>query len=224
MQCGLFSKKRFIKIHKDMSINLENVEHESAQEDEDGVDNANKRISFQVETERNGMVKKIFFDEGVDEKKRKQVKSKLLTENKGILLLDMTQERHLKSGTTDTIACDILTITNGPIEFNALKKEIQDYSTEGYIVSQPYDIPEGERIIVKKVDSKKQEVKFLIVSFYNRESKVMLQGNHKHLKCVKARVQNLMKNGIQNLICMHFNLLFYKNHHEILTVNVNHYC
>ena len=44
------------------------------------------------------------------------------------------------------------------------------------------------------------------------------------LGCVKARVQNLMKNGIQNLICMHFNLLFYKNHHEILTVNVNHHC
>ena len=55
-----------------MSVNLENVGHESAQEDEDGVDNANKKISFQVETERNGMVKKIFFDEGVDEKKRKQ--------------------------------------------------------------------------------------------------------------------------------------------------------
>ena len=32
------------------------------------------------------------------------------------------------------------------------------------------------------------------------------------LRCVKARVQNLMKNGIQNLICMHFNLLFCKNH------------
>ena len=44
------------------------------------------------------------------------------------------------------------------------------------------------------------------------------------LRCVKARVQNLMKNGIQNLICMHFNLLFCKNHHEILTVNVNHHC
>ena len=28
------------------------------------------------------------------------------------------------------------------------------------------------------------------------------------LRCVKARVQNLMKNEIQNLICMHFNLLF----------------
>ena len=56
-----------------MSVNLENVEHESAQEDEDGVDNANKKISFQVETEHNGMVKKIFFDEGVDEKKRKEV-------------------------------------------------------------------------------------------------------------------------------------------------------
>ena len=66
----------------------------------------------------------------------------------------MTQEFNLKSGTTDTIACDILTITNGPIEFNALKKEIQDYVllTEGYIVSQPHDIPGGERIIVKKVD------------------------------------------------------------------------
>ena len=163
-----------------MSVNLENVEHESAQEDEDRVDNANKKISFQVETERNGMVKKIFFDVGANEKKRKQVKSRLLTD-KGILLLDMTQEFNLKSGTTDTIACDILTITNGPIEFNALKKEIQDYSNEGYIVSQPYDIPGGERIIIKKVDSKKQEVKFLTVSFYNRESKVMLQGNHKHL-------------------------------------------
>ena len=44
------------------------------------------------------------------------------------------------------------------------------------------------------------------------------------LRCVKVRVQNLMKNGIQNLICMHFNLLFCKNHHEILTVNVNHHC
>ena len=44
------------------------------------------------------------------------------------------------------------------------------------------------------------------------------------LRCVKARVQNLMKNGIQNLICMHFNLLFCKSHHEILTVNVNHHC
>ena len=44
------------------------------------------------------------------------------------------------------------------------------------------------------------------------------------LRCVKARVQNLMKNGIQNLICMHFNLLFCKNHHEILTVNANHHC
>ena len=41
------------------------------------------------------------------------------------------------------------------------------------------------------------------------------------LRRVKAQVQNLMKNGIQNLICMHFNLLFCKNHHEILTVNVN---
>ena len=46
----------------------------------------------------------------------------------------------------------------------------------------------------------------------------------KLLRCVKARVQNLMKNGIQNLICIHFNLLFHKNHHEILTVNVNHHC
>ena len=53
-----------------MSVNLGNVEHESAQEDEDRVDNANKKIFFHVETERNGMVKKIFFDEGVDEKKR----------------------------------------------------------------------------------------------------------------------------------------------------------
>ena len=44
------------------------------------------------------------------------------------------------------------------------------------------------------------------------------------LRCVKAQVQNLIKNGIQNLICMHFNLLFCKNHHEILTVNVNHHC
>ena len=43
-----------------MSVNLENVEHESAQEDEDQMDNANKKISFQVETERNGMVKKDF--------------------------------------------------------------------------------------------------------------------------------------------------------------------
>ena len=51
------------------------------------------------------------------------MKSKLLTENKGILLLDMTQEFNLKSGTTDTIACDILTITNGPTEFNVLKKK-----------------------------------------------------------------------------------------------------
>ena len=124
------------------------------------------------------MVKKIFFDEGVDKKKRKQVKSKFLTENKGILLLDMTPKFNLKSGTTDTIACDILTITNGPIEFNALKEEIQDYSNEGYLVIQPYGIPGGERVILK-VDSKKQEVKFLTVSFYNRESKVMLQGNHK---------------------------------------------
>ena len=82
------------------------------------MDNANKKISFQVETESNGMAKKIFFDEGVVEKKRKHVKSKLLTENKGILLLDMTQEFNLKSGTADTIACDILTIANGPIEFN----------------------------------------------------------------------------------------------------------
>ena len=32
-----------------------NPERESAQEDEDGVDNANKRISFHVEMERNGM-------------------------------------------------------------------------------------------------------------------------------------------------------------------------
>ena len=134
-----------------------------------------------METECNGMVKKIFFDEGVDEKKRKEVKSKLFTENKGILLLDMTQKFNLKSGTTDTVACDILTITNGPIEFNALKKEIQDDSNEGYIVSQPYGIAGGERIIVKKVDSRKQEAKFLTVSFCNRESKVMLQGNHKHL-------------------------------------------
>ena len=70
-----------------MSVNLENVEHESAQEDEDGVDNTNKRISFQVETKPNGMVKKIFFDEGVDEKKRKQVKSKLLTETRGFSYL-----------------------------------------------------------------------------------------------------------------------------------------
>ena len=140
-----------------MSFNLENVEHESAQKDEDRVDNANKKISFQVETERNGMVKKIFFDEGVDEKKRKQVKSKLFTENKGILLLDMTQEFNLKSGTIDTIACDILTITNGPIEFNALKKEIQDYSNLGYIVSQPCDIPGGERIIVKKLIQKSKK-------------------------------------------------------------------
>ena len=91
------------------------------------------------------------------------------------------QEFNLKSGTTDTIAFDTLTVTNGPIEFDALKKEIQDYSNEGYIVSQPYDIPGGERIIIKKVDSKKQEVKFLTVSFHNRESKVMLQGNHKRL-------------------------------------------
>ena len=44
------------------------------------------------------------------------------------------------------------------------------------------------------------------------------------LRCVKAWVQNLMKSGIQNLICMHFILLFCKNHHEILTVNVNHHC
>ena len=48
--------------------------------------------------------------------------------------------------------------------------------------------------------------------------------DHFILRCVKARVQNLMKNGIQNLICMHFNLLFCKNHHEILKVNVNHHC
>ena len=47
----------------------------------------------------------------------------------------MTQEFNLKSGTTDTIACDILTITNRPIEFNELKEEIQDYSNEKYIVS-----------------------------------------------------------------------------------------
>ena len=73
MDC--FLRKKFIKTHKDMSVNLENVEHESAQEDEDGVDHANKRISFQVETECNGMVKKIFFDEGVDEKKRKENRS-----------------------------------------------------------------------------------------------------------------------------------------------------
>ena len=140
-----------------MSVNLENVEHESAQKDEDGVDNANKKISFQVETECSFMVKKIFFDEGVDEKKRKQIKSKLITENKGILLLDMTQEFNLKSGTTDTIACDILTVTNGPVEFNALKKEIQDYLNERYIVSQPYDIPGGERIIAKQAIQKSKK-------------------------------------------------------------------
>ena len=31
------------------------------------------------------------------------------------------------------------------------------------------------------------------------------------LGCVKARVQNLMKNEIQNLVCMHFYLLSCKN-------------
>ena len=125
-----------------------------------------------MEAERNGMVKKIFFNDGVDEKKkRKQVKSKLLTES-----------LNPKSGTTDTIACDTLTITNGPIEFNALKDQAQDYSNEGYryVISQPYDIPGRERIIVRS-RFKRQEVKFLTVSFYNRKSKVMLQRNHKHL-------------------------------------------
>ena len=54
----VFQEKRFIKTHKDMSVNLGNVEHGSAQEDEDGVDNANKKIFFHVETERNGMGKR----------------------------------------------------------------------------------------------------------------------------------------------------------------------
>ena len=39
--------------------------------------------------------------------------------------------------------------------------------------------------------------------------------NFQTLRCVKARVQNLMKSGIQNLICMHFNLSFCKNHNEV---------
>ena len=33
-----------------------------------------------------------------------------------------------------------------------------------------------------------------------------------------------MENGIQNLVCMHFNSLFCKNHHDILRVIVNHQC
>ena len=58
----------------------------------------------------------------------------------------------------------------------------------------------------------------------NASEDITLQIEKKVLRCVKGWVQNLMKNGIQNLICMHFNLLFCKNHHEILTVNVNHHC
>ena len=103
------------------------------------------------------MVKKIFFDEGVDEKKRKQVKLKLLTENKGILLLDMTQEFNLKSGTTDTIGCDILTITNSPFEFNALKKYRITQMRGTLSVNHMIYIPGGERIIIKRSIQKSKQ-------------------------------------------------------------------
>ena len=60
-----------------------------------------------------------------------------------------------------------------------------------------------------------------LVSFHMGNTKINVFIKKIQLGCVKSRVQNLMKNGIQNLFCMSFNLFFCKNHYEILTVNVN---
>ena len=66
--------------------------------------------SYFMEAMLDGRIKKLCFKDDLDTGKRKQIKRKLLLENKGVLLLDIRQECNSKTEDHKDIACDIILV------------------------------------------------------------------------------------------------------------------
>ena len=113
-----------IEIRKDGPKDDDTMELES-------ITGAGPTSSYFMEAMLDGRIKKLYFKDDLDTGKRKQIKRKLLSENKGVLLLDMRQEYNSKTEDYKDIVCDIILVSNDTNEFNDFKKQtIETYKDE----------------------------------------------------------------------------------------------
>ena len=155
-------------------------------------DNEHVKTTYYIEKEQNGQVIKCYFNDDVPGKKRREVKAKLLSENKGYLIVDM--KRDLKVGphsdadtkedsdsNYDYLPCDILSVLESVSKLKKFKQYLSCYDKQGHIVKDAKPIAGGERIEIDSKDVDNQTSKFLIVSCYNKENKIMVQGSSHNL-------------------------------------------
>ena len=152
--------------------------------------------SYFLETMLQGRIKKLHFKDDLHTGKRKQIKRKLLSENKGVLLLDMRQEYNSKTEDYKDIVCDIILVSNDTNEFN--EQMIETYKYE-HIIKDRRDITGGERIEIKCLDVNNQEINFLTISFYTRENKTLIQGPHDNLMSFVNNHLNLEKSATHDV-------------------------
>ena len=92
------------KLIENIDSDIEIIEEKQDRPDREGSpnwpvivnDNEHVEASYYIEKEQNGQVIKCYFNDNVQGKKWREVKAKLLSENKGYLIVDM--KRELKVG------------------------------------------------------------------------------------------------------------------------------
>ena len=133
-------------------------------------------------TDYNYRVVKIHFQDNVPTEKRKKVKGAILKENAEILIADMKSEYNVKTQKFDLVPCDIILSVNGAESLQDFKARITNIYKSEFNILSPCPCPGGERIVIMlKRGNGKEEIKFLTVSLWNKDSKIMVQGTSDNL-------------------------------------------
>ena len=141
-----------------------------------------KSTDYSMTTDYNNRVVKIHFHNNVPTEKRNKVKGAILKENTEILIADMKSEYNVKTQKFDLVPCDIILSVKGAESLQDFKARLINIYKSEFNILSPCPCPGGERIVITlKRGNGKEEIKFLTVSLWNKDSKIMVQGTSDNL-------------------------------------------
>ena len=111
----------------------------------------------------------------------------------------MKREYDLKTDSFQLVPCNVIWIIRGTNQLQNFKSKLINFYKQTHNVLSPWEIPGGERfqILLKRNTSQDQDLKFITISIFNKESKIMIQGSSGNIKCfITDYFQDLDKDEI----------------------------
>ena len=94
----------------------------------------------------------------------------------------MKSEYNVQTQKFDLVPCDIILSVKGAESLQDFKARLINLYKSEFNILSPCPCPGGERIVIMlKRGNGKEEIKFLTVSLWNKDSKIMVQGTSDNL-------------------------------------------